>query len=107
MVTSGVNYVILHFSVVLTTGGSLDIQQSNTANHEFGQNFSAVSRGPTPNGVDPHRMGIPTTEQIATKSHYQYPVWTLFQTRAWAGILGLRLPRQQGKNAVPVLPLGL
>ena len=54
MVTSGVNYVILHFSVVLTTGGSLDIQQSNTANHEFGQNFSAVSREVAP-------------EQIATK----------------------------------------
>ena len=55
MVTSGVNYVIGPFSVFLTPGHSHDVQQRNTGNHDFGPNFSAISRGATPNGRPHHR----------------------------------------------------
>ena len=63
-----------------------------------------------PSIAEPHRTRVPTTEQIANKSHQQFPAhvdFLAFKAKDWAGILGLRLPRQQGMNAIPALPLGL
>ena len=102
MVTKGVNYVIWHFSLFLTTGHSHDIQRKKDRKSWFSSTFQChMSRSHT-EWVSP-----PQSRSLLNVAINPPCGFSSIQAKDWAGLVGLRLSRQQGMSAVPALPLGL